>query len=210
MAVGKHGTLPERLGFDPGNHGPLAKARPDYPAVPAADRRRSVRGACGGIHEARHESSKLVASIEAVGKLGQIAPLASGVDAVDGPLDVAQQGVHPTQSRCLATAFTADGSGPEASQPPELSRSRPGCLSTLTCAAATKAVLLAAPRPRLPPRLSPPKSAPSRAAMPRSRWLSSRSRMACISLCFMLQAVLQLTPNPSSGPPSAELCSWHR
>ena len=74
---------------------------------------------------------------------------------------------------------------------PVTSRSRRP--SSLTCAAATEGVLRAAPRPRLPALASPPRSASSSSIMPPSGWLSSRSRIACISLCLTIQVVLKLT-----------------
>src|SRR6056297_2073220 len=66
--------------------------------------------------------------------------------------------------------------------------------SALQATAATNGVLPAAPRPRLPPRRSPPQNASSTCTEPVSGLLSSRSLMASMILCLSSQAVLYDTP----------------
>src|ERR1035437_2277671 len=70
-----------------------------------------------------------------------------------------------------------------------------GCPFSLTDTAATKGVLFGEPRPRLPPRYSPPQYTSSSWMTPDSGLLSSRSFITCISFCLMLQAGLYETPN---------------
>ena len=63
----------------------------------------------GGIGQAGDEIGQLVAPVEVVGELGQVAacvaPVAGMIGSVDGPLDVAEQGVHPGQARRFAATL---------------------------------------------------------------------------------------------------------
>ena len=66
---------------------------------------RQRRGARRDIGEAGDEIGQLVAPVEAIGELGEVAPrvapVAGVVGSVDRSLDVAQQGVDPYQPRAF-------------------------------------------------------------------------------------------------------------
>ncbi len=71
-----------------------------------------------------------------------------------------------------------------------LSLMRGGRPSSVVCTAATNGVLPSAPRPRLPPLRSPPRSASSRGTRPSRRWLPIRPVITGIRLFWMRQAAL--------------------
>ena len=71
---------------------------------------RQRRGTRRDIGEPGDEIGQLVAPVEAVGELGEVAPhvfrIAGVIGSVDRPLDVAQQRVHPGQPGHFAAALT--------------------------------------------------------------------------------------------------------
>src|SRR5512147_2882386 len=162
---------------------------------------RHWRGSDGGPAEAGHHGGEIVAPIEAVRELGQIAGDVLVADRPIGTddrrLDVAERGVDPLEGgrqHCLAAGSGVDrlmraagvGDAAEAAEAvaddgaggieaalgsfstslrrkPLTRRSfrRTGWPSGVVSTAAMIGVLPGAPRPRLPPERSPPRSASS-------------------------------------------------
>src|SRR5512147_1230604 len=125
------------------------------------------RSSDGGPAEAGHHGRELVAAVEAVFELRQVAGdvlLADGpVGGGDGALDVAERSVDPLEGGCQHCL--AAGSGRRASVSTCLRRKhltrrsfrRTGWPSGVVSTAAMIGVLPGAPRPRLPPERSPPR-----------------------------------------------------
>ena len=74
-------------------------------------------------------------------------------------------------------------------------RSLWGLLAAMTSTAATNGVLPAAPRPRWPLRRFPPQQESTTWTTPARGTRSSRSQIACMSLCLNCQAMFWLTPS---------------